>query len=62
MLGLHDIVAGMNMGQTAEVLAKEFRLTREEQDEFATMSHNRAEAGRTKLAEEIAAVVKKVTE
>jgi acetyl-CoA C-acetyltransferase/acetyl-CoA acyltransferase len=57
MLGLHDIVAGMNMGQTAEVLAKEFRLTREEQDEFATMSHNRAEAGRAKLAEEIVPIV-----
>lgn len=57
MLGLHDIVAGMNMGQTAEVLAKEFKLTRAEQDEFAAMSHNRAEAAREKLAEEISPIV-----
>ena len=57
VLGLHDIVAGMNMGQTAEVLAKEYGITRAEQDEYAAMSHNRAEASRDKLAEEIAPIV-----
>ena len=57
MLGLHDIISGMNMGQTAEVLAKEYHITRAEQDEFACESHNRAEAGREKLAEEIAPMV-----
>lgn len=57
MLGLHDIIAGMNMGQTAEVLAKEYKITRAEQDEFACESHNRAEAGRDKLAEEIVPII-----
>ena len=33
-LGLSDPVCGLNMGQTAEVLAKEFGITRKEQDEF----------------------------
>jgi acetyl-CoA C-acetyltransferase/acetyl-CoA acyltransferase len=55
MLGLTDPVCGLNMGQTAEVLAREFAISREEQDEFALMSHARAakavEEG--KFAEEI---------
>lgn len=59
VMGLHDIVAGINMGQTAEILAKEFGITRAEQDEFAAMSHNRAEAARDKLAEEIAPIMTK---
>lgn len=42
MQGLTDPVCGLNMGQTAEVLAKEFNITREEQDAFALMSHQRA--------------------
>jgi acetyl-CoA C-acetyltransferase/acetyl-CoA acyltransferase len=41
-LGLTDPVSGLNMGQTAEVLAKEFSISREEQDEFALNSHNKA--------------------
>lgn len=56
-LGLNDIVAGMNMGQTAEVLAKEYKISRKEQDEFAAASHNKAEAAHDKLAEEIAPIV-----
>ena len=52
-LGLYDIISGLNMGQTAEVLAKEYHIKRHEQDEYAAMSHNRAEAARDKLAEEI---------
>ena len=52
--GLTDHVCGLNMGQTAEVLSREFRITRLEQDEFALMSHQRAVAARERLREEIA--------
>ena len=40
--GLTDPVAGLNMGETAEVLAKEFGIDRETQDAFALRSHTRA--------------------
>jgi acetyl-CoA acyltransferase len=40
--GLTDPVSGMIMGRTAEVLAREFHITRREQDEYALMSHQRA--------------------
>jgi acetyl-CoA acetyltransferase family protein len=43
-LGLTDPTCGLNMGQTAEVLAKEFGITRAEQDEFALRSHQKAVA------------------
>ena len=52
-LGLTDPVCGLNMGETAELLAREFGLTRAEQDAFALQSHQRAVAARDKLAEEI---------
>ena len=39
--GLTDPVCGINMGETAEVLAREFVISREEQDAFALMSHQR---------------------
>ncbi|MEQ1860794.1 MAG: thiolase family protein [Chthoniobacteraceae bacterium] len=55
-LGLTDPVAGMNMGDTAELLAREHALTRERQDEFALLSHTRAIAARERLAEEISPV------
>ena len=55
-LGLTDPVCELNMGQTAEVLAKEFHITREEQDAYALRSHQRATAARAKLAEEIVPV------
>jgi acetyl-CoA acetyltransferase family protein len=55
-LGLTDPVCGMNMGQTAELLAREFDITREEQDQFALQSHQRAVASRSRLADEIAPV------
>ena len=42
-LGLTDGYCGLNMGDTAEILAKEFHISREMQDEFAMTSHNRAE-------------------
>ena len=37
-------MADMVMGETAEVLAREYGITREEQDAWAAMSQNRAEA------------------
>jgi len=55
-LGLTDPVCDLNMGQTAEVLAKEFGISREEQDAYALRSHQRAAAARAKLAEEIVPV------
>lgn len=54
--GLTDPFVGINMGQTAEILAKEFGISREEQDQFALRSHQRAVAARAKLREEIAPV------
>lgn len=42
MLGLTDPFVGINMGQTAEILAKEWGLTREMQDKFALRSHQLA--------------------
>ncbi len=56
-LGLSDPVCGLNMGQTAEVLAKEFGITRREQDEFALASHQKAIAARAILREEIVPVI-----
>ena len=56
-LGLTDPVCGLNMGQTAEVVAKEFGIPRAEQDEFAMTSHRRAMAGIEKLREEIVPVI-----
>jgi acetyl-CoA acetyltransferase family protein len=41
-LGLTDPTCRLNMGQTAEVLAKEFGITRAEQDAFALASHQKA--------------------
>lgn len=43
---LFDPVPGMIMGETAEVLAEEFGITREEQDELALTSNQRACAAR----------------
>jgi len=56
--GLTDPVCGLNMGETAEVLAREFGITRAEQDAFALRSHQRAtEAERAgRLREEIVPV------
>lgn len=58
MQGLTDPFVGINMGQTAEILAKEWGLTRLMQDQFATNSHLKAvkawKEGR--LAEEVTPV------
>lgn len=42
MQGLTDPFVGINMGQTAEILAKEWGLSRETQDAFALRSHQLA--------------------
>jgi acetyl-CoA acyltransferase len=42
MEGLTDPFVGINMGQTAEILAKEFNITRKDQDEWALRSHQLA--------------------
>lgn len=55
-LGLTDPVCGLNMGQTAEVLAKEYAISRREQDEFALESHKRVQGAQEKLREEIVPV------
>ncbi|TWT98462.1 thiolase family protein [Stieleria varia] len=47
-LGLTDPVSGLNMGETAEVLASEFAITRADQDEYALMSHQKAAAAQEK--------------
>ena len=39
--GLTDPVSGLIMGETAEVLVRDFGITRREQDEFALASHQR---------------------
>ncbi|WP_374001796.1 acetyl-CoA C-acyltransferase [Bdellovibrio bacteriovorus] len=58
MMGLTDPFVGINMGQTAEILAKEWGLSRETQDKFALRSHqlasNAMKEGR--MREEIAPV------
>ncbi|MBC7419742.1 MAG: thiolase family protein [Bdellovibrio sp.] len=51
--GLTDPFVGMNMGMTAEVIAKEFNISRREQDEYALKSHQKAIAAKAKLAEEL---------
>ena len=55
-LGLTDPVAGLNMGQTAEILAREFHITREQQDAFALASHQKAVAAAGRLGEELMAL------
>lgn len=39
--GLTDATIGLNMGQTAEILADKFNISREEMDQFALQSHTR---------------------
>jgi len=56
MEGLTDPVCGQSMGRTAENLAREFGIGREQQDRFALQSHQRATAARAagRFADEIA--------
>lgn len=39
--GLTDPIVGLSMGQTAEVLAKQFNISRQQADEYAVSSHQR---------------------
>jgi acetyl-CoA C-acetyltransferase len=56
---LYDPVPGMMMGETAEVLAEEFGITREDQDELALTSNRRASAAREDgtFAQEIVPII-----
>lgn len=53
-LGLTDPVVEMNMGETAELLAREFQISREAQDAFALRSHQHALAAAERRRGEIA--------
>jgi acetyl-CoA acetyltransferase family protein len=55
-LGLTDPFSGKIMGDTAEILAREFHLSRQLQDAFAAASHRKALAAADCLLEEIAPV------
>ena len=56
--GLWDAFNGYHMGTTAENVAKQFQITRDQQDEFATKSQNKAEAAQAagKFKDEITPV------
>jgi acetyl-CoA C-acetyltransferase len=56
--GLMDVFNGYHMGNTAENVAKEWQITREQQDQFAVASQNKAEAARKagRFKDEIAPV------
>ena len=55
--GLWDAFNGYHMGQTAENVAEKFQITRDQQDEFAVASQNKAEAAQKagKFQDEIVA-------
>jgi acetyl-CoA acetyltransferase family protein len=55
-MGLEDPLSGLNMGETAELLSREFSISRKEQDFFAFLSHEKAILAEPKLAEEIAPI------
>lgn len=55
-LGLTDPVSELNMGQTAELLAREFLISREAQDAFAMRSHLFAARAASQTSREITPV------
>ncbi|RUX24345.1 acetyl-CoA C-acetyltransferase [Mesorhizobium sp. M7A.F.Ca.US.011.01.1.1] len=59
--GLWDAFNGYHMGNTAENVARQFQITREDQDQFALASQNKAEAAQKagKFKDEIVAVTLK---
>src|ERR1044071_8446003 len=59
--GLWDAFNGYHMGTTAENVAKQWQITRQQQDEFAVASQNKAEAAQKagKFKDEIAPVTVK---
>ena len=52
-LGLSDVTVGMNMGETAELIARESGVTRYHQDKFALESHLKAFVAIEKMSSEI---------
>jgi acetyl-CoA C-acetyltransferase/acetyl-CoA acyltransferase len=52
-LVLSDPDRGMSMGQTAELIGREAGVTREQQDEFAHLSHQKAVSARARHAQEM---------
>lgn len=44
LLGLTDDTVGLNMGETAEILANKFDISRKQMDEYAMASHHRLDA------------------
>jgi acetyl-CoA C-acetyltransferase len=59
--GLTDVFNGYHMGITAENLAEQYQITRDQQDDFACASQNKAEKARAsgRFADEIAPVTVK---
>ncbi len=59
--GLMDVFNGYHMGVTAENVAKQWQITRQQQDEFAVASQNKAEAAQKagRFKDEIVAVTLK---
>lgn len=58
--GLTDPIVGLNMGQTAEELAYQFHISREEMDAFAVQSHHRiAQAYIDKRMQEVTPIIDK---
>ena len=57
--GLWDAFNGYHMGNTAENVAKQWQITRQQQDEFAVASQNKAEAAQKagKFKDEIVPVI-----
>lgn len=55
-LGLCDPISGLNMGETAEILVRDYGISREEQDRFAAHSHEKALAAQDDTIAEITAV------
>lgn len=56
MMGLTDPVCGLNMGETAEVLYRDYGIPRARQDAFALESHQKTLKARAKLTEETCTV------
>ncbi|MBM4316295.1 MAG: thiolase family protein [Deltaproteobacteria bacterium] len=59
MEGLTDPISGLNMGQTAEILARDFNISRQEQDAFSVKSHQKTVQAQKegRLSEELAPMV-----
>ncbi len=59
MQGLTDPLSGLMMGSTAEILAQDFGISRKEQDEYALLSHQKAESAQKNhiFKEEIAPII-----